>query len=71
MRHGKVIKPDEFEALPAQERDRIQSDMAALQEELRGIVGRLPTMEKTGRDRVRKLNREMAGGTVGVAITQA
>ena len=70
MREGKVIKPDEFEALPQEERERVQADIGGLQEELKEIVSRIPSLEKTRRDRVRDLNKEMASGTVGVAVHQ-
>ena len=70
MREGKVIKPDEFETLPLTERERIQANIGGLQEELKNIVERMPSLEKIRRDRVRVLNKEMASGTVGVAVRQ-
>jgi len=70
MRDGQVIKPDGFEALPEAERERIQSEIKVLQEELKQILERMPALEKSRRERVRALNKEMAGGTVGTAIQE-
>ena len=70
IQNGQVVKPEAFEALPAEERERIQSDIKALQEELKDILTHMPSLEKTRRDRIRELNKEMAGGIVGVEIRE-
>jgi lon-related putative ATP-dependent protease len=68
MRSGQVVNADAFEAMPAEERERIQADIKDLQDELKSILTRMPSLEKTRRDRIRELNKEMASGTVNVAI---
>ncbi|MBM3530357.1 MAG: hypothetical protein FJX62_19925 [Alphaproteobacteria bacterium] len=68
MRQGEVVKPEAFEALPQDERERIQADIKALQEELREILTHMPALEKSRRDRIRELNKELASGTVDVEI---
>jgi lon-related putative ATP-dependent protease len=68
MQQGQVIKPEDFEALPERERERIQADIRALQEELRDIITRMPALEKARRDRIRELNKELASGAVEMEI---
>lgn len=70
MRDGQVIKPDGFDALPPEEKERIQSEIKLLQEELKQILERMPRLEKERRERVRALSKEMAGGTVGTAVRE-
>ncbi|MBX3501495.1 MAG: AAA family ATPase [Alphaproteobacteria bacterium] len=70
VRGGEAIKPEEFNALPDAERERIQTDIKALQEQLKGILMRMPASEKAHRDQVRQLNREMAGATVAVEMRE-
>ncbi|MGB5949456.1 MAG: AAA family ATPase [Parvibaculum sp.] len=57
---GEVLKPDEFNKLPEAERKRIETTIQALQKELADILEHIPAWEKEHRDRVTKLNREIA-----------
>jgi len=70
VRNGQVVKPTEFEALSPDERERIQAEIKRLQEELRETLTRMPSLEKSRRDRIRALNQEMANGTVSVEIRE-
>ncbi len=57
---GEVVKPDEFNALPEAERKRIEGVIQSLQKELADTLEHLPAWEKEHRERVQKLNREVA-----------
>lgn len=57
---GEVLKPDEFNALPDTRRKHIEATIQALQKELGDILEHIPAWEKEHRDRVMKLNREVA-----------
>ena len=70
IRNGQVVKPEEFEVLPADERERIQTDIKRLQEELKEALVRIPSLEKSRRDRIRALNKEMASVTVEIEIRE-
>jgi lon-related putative ATP-dependent protease len=70
IKDGKVIKPDDFNALPAAERQTIEAKMAELQEELKSVVERLPTLEKERRQRIREATSEFAKAAVEQAIGQ-
>ena len=70
MQNGQVIKPEAFETMPVADRERIQADIKALQEDMREILTRVPSLEKTRRDRIRELNKAMASGVVGVEIRE-
>lgn len=70
VRDGKAIKSEAFEKLPQDERDRIQADINALQGQMKDVLAHMPALEKARRARIRALNKEMAGGTVGEAIRE-
>jgi predicted ATP-dependent protease len=65
---GQVVKPDVFNALPEAERDAVAKKIEALQEELEIILRNVPRLEKDRRDKIRKLNAELAEIAVGQSI---
>jgi lon-related putative ATP-dependent protease len=71
LRDGQVIKPEVFNDLPREERAEIEKKIAGLQEELEAVLMQLPMIQKEHRDRIRELNSEFAGRTVGLSIEQA
>ncbi len=68
VQNGEVVKPEAFNALPAEQREAIQKTIEVLQKDLEQVLQQLPALEKDRRDKLRKLNAEMAGITVGLAI---
>ena len=54
--NGRVIKPEVFSALPAKERERIESVIETLQQELELTLRNVPALEKERRKKIRKLN---------------
>jgi lon-related putative ATP-dependent protease len=67
-RDGKVINPEDFEALPEEERTRIEGDLQAAQTELEGIMRQVPQWEREHREQVRTLNRDITGFAVASLI---
>ncbi|HEY1299139.1 MAG TPA: AAA family ATPase [Stellaceae bacterium] len=65
VRDGKVLPPEEFEALPAAERDTLQHEIEAIQAELETTMRQVPLWEREHRDAVRELNRETSGLAIG------
>jgi lon-related putative ATP-dependent protease len=65
---GKVIKPEVFNALPADERAAMEQNINALQEELRDVLEKIPVIEKQHRDQLRTLNADTAGSVVDASI---
>jgi lon-related putative ATP-dependent protease len=63
-RDGKVMNPDDFQALPEEERGRIENDLQAAQTELEAIMRQVPQWEREHRDAVRALNRDTTGFAV-------
>ncbi|HZK89601.1 MAG TPA: ATP-binding protein [Stellaceae bacterium] len=61
---GKVMQREDFEALPEEERKRIEADLAAAQAELETVMRQVPQWEREHRDALRELNR----GTTGFAV---
>lgn len=68
VRDGKTLSLEEFQKLPEQERKRIEQDTEELQEQLGKTLREAPKWQKEGRDRMGRLNREMAGTTVSHLI---
>lgn len=59
--HNKeVIPPDEYEKLPEEERKRVETAIATLQERLETILGHVPQWRRERSERIKQLNREFA-----------
>lgn len=67
---GQVVKPEVFNALPQSQREEIEERIAALQKELEAILRSMPQLEKERRQKVRKLNAELAALVVGLSISE-
>jgi lon-related putative ATP-dependent protease len=58
IRNGQVIPPDVFQRLPTEDRERVKTNIEALQAELESIVRKIPDWEREHRATVRQLNRD-------------
>jgi lon-related putative ATP-dependent protease len=65
---GKVMNPEDFEALPEEERKRIEGDLASAQAELEGVMRQVPQWEREHREALRALNRDTTGFAVANLI---
>jgi lon-related putative ATP-dependent protease len=70
VRNGEVLSPDEFSALPDEERKRISDTIESLQGQLEQLMRDALRWRKEQRERVRELNREVAKYTVGAPIDE-
>ncbi|MEO3428591.1 ATP-binding protein [Pelagibius sp. CAU 1746] len=64
MEDGAVMEPKTFNALPTEERKRIQEEIEKLQAELEEIVKQIPGWAKEHRDALHELNREVTAQTI-------
>ena len=62
-RDGQPMSGEEFAGLDAAERERIETAIDALKDELKALVRRLPGWQREAMERLRQLNREYAQGT--------
>jgi lon-related putative ATP-dependent protease len=67
-RDGKVLTPDQFEALPDDERERIRQQIDAVQTRLEAIMQQVPQWEREHRDALQALNRETTGYAIAHLI---
>ena len=67
---GEVLDPERFRQLPEEEQQRIQKDIAAIQEELQAALRGMPGLERKHRERVKDLNREVALYAVGHLVDE-
>jgi len=65
VRNGEVISPEEFAQLPQDDRRRVESDLAMLQQRMQSVMRSFPQWEKEGRDRVKALSRQVAALAIG------
>jgi lon-related putative ATP-dependent protease len=61
MQDGEVIEPDAFEQLDDEEKQRIQSEIEVMQEQLQKILYQVPRWEREFNQRLRELNQEVSG----------
>ena len=67
-REGEVLDPEQFRQLPSEQQQRLQKDIAALQEELGAVLRSVPQLERDHRERVKDMNKEVALFAVGHLI---
>ena len=68
LKDGEVLPAEQFGKLDVAERDRIQKDVEALQEETQKILRQMARWEKELREKVRELNHEVASFAIGHLI---
>ncbi len=64
MREGEVLKPEEFEKLPLEQRQAIERNVGVLQEQLERVVQQLPRWRRDMQEEVKKLNRDVVSSVV-------
>jgi lon-related putative ATP-dependent protease len=69
-RDGKVLGPDAFNELPPEERERIQHEIEAIQQDLEKTMRDVPLWEREHRDTVQALDRETAGFAIAHSIEE-
>lgn len=70
MKEGKVLSPNEFEALEEEEKSRLQESLESLKEELRRTLGRVPLWKRELRQRLRELDADVTAVTVGQLMVE-
>ena len=70
VQDGEVLKPEEFNALPGEEKERRKATMEALQGELEASLHEVPKWEKEQREQIKALNREVTTHAVGFLIDE-
>ena len=60
MKDGEIITPQDFEALPEEDKARSMEVIEELKEELKVIVRQLPSWKKESRDLFKQLNKEFS-----------
>jgi len=70
VREGEVVPPDEFQKLPEEERNQIESDIQELQNESQRMFQKFPSWQREYRRKVSELNNEMAGYAIDPLIDE-
>jgi len=70
VREGEVLSPDEIQQLSEEEQERLQQKVEEMQEELQEIMRQVPGWQREMRERLKKLNEEMANLAVGGLIDE-
>lgn len=69
-RNGEVLKPEDYEQLPSEEKQRIETAVEGLQEKLANILHQIPKWQRESREKIKALEREVALFTVGHQIEE-
>lgn len=59
LKNKEIIKPEDFEKLSAEEQQRIDENMNALEEKLAGILRMQPQWQRDARNKIKALNQEI------------
>ena len=70
VRNDAVMAPEDFQKLPQPEQERLQERIAALQEELEGVIHEVPKWRREAQRKLRDLNRQVNGATVNSLIEE-
>ncbi len=70
VRDGQVMKPQDFQALPEDERKTFETNLEALQEKLAETLSQIPGWEKEMREKLRELDREVTLHAVGFLLDE-
>jgi lon-related putative ATP-dependent protease len=70
IRRGKLLGPEEFEKLPDKDKEEVRKNIESLQAELEELIRKGPRWEKERRERIRELNEQVTGFTVGHPIDE-
>jgi len=71
MHNDEVMSAEDFEKLPADERERVKKQIQGLQEKLRQLIETVPTWLKETRDKIRELDRGAVKLAIGHLFAQA
>jgi len=64
LREGHMISPKDFEALPDEEKERLQQQMAQIKESLSAVLAQIPLWQRELRLRIRELDQEVTRTTI-------
>ncbi len=70
VRDGHIMAPDDFNALPEEEREQIGEVIEELREDLQQTLSQVPLWQKEMRGRFKVLNQETMEGTVNTLMAQ-
>jgi len=70
MQKGEVISPEDFQKLPEAERQRVETEVMALQQRLQVTMRQAPQWERQSREKTKALNHEVAIFAVGHLIEE-
>ncbi|VVM04731.1 hypothetical protein MAMC_00196 [Methylacidimicrobium cyclopophantes] len=64
LKNGEVLDPETFAKLPDEEKQRIQSRVSSLQEDLTKVIREIPKWRREAQGKLRELNRSLVRSTV-------
>ncbi len=70
MRDGEVLSPEQIQNLSEEERKQLETEVEGLQEELQKIVRQVPGWQRSIKDALKDLNRDIAQFAVGGLIDE-
>jgi len=69
-KEGAILNADEFKALPEDEQERIESEIAVIKDELKSSLSQLPIWQRKMRKQFKELDEEVTSVTVSQLIAE-
>jgi len=69
-KRGDVLSPEQFEALPAEEKKRLETAVGELKAALEKVIRQGPRLQRERRNRLQELDREVARFAVGAHLEE-
>jgi lon-related putative ATP-dependent protease len=69
-RDGNVIPPEEFQKMPEEERKRVEREAEEIRQEARKIFQKVPSWERSMREKLKELNQEVTRFAIGPLIDE-
>lgn len=70
VKEGEVMSPDEYRQLPEEEQKRVDAAIAEMQTKLQQLMRQMPRWEKEGREKIKKLDQEVAVFALGHLVDE-
>jgi lon-related putative ATP-dependent protease len=68
IKDNEVLSPEDYEKLPTEEREKLEKKIEVLQDKLRNVIRQIPAWRSKSREKLKKLNQEIAASSVGFHI---
>lgn len=70
VKEDEILSPEDFQNLPEEEREELETKISELQEELQRVIQQVPIWQRELRERIQDLNKETTDFAIGALIDE-